>query len=123
MATKKMSLTAVNKETLDLVIEHLECERPFAIKLAFAKGIANTQGAANPILDKSNGFWTIPDNIIRGDDFLLFKHLVNNNQQQNIPEDQLDKEILLYIEQGLIIMKAELENLTSLEDYRLKVIQ
>ncbi len=110
------------KETLDLLIEHLDCERPFAIKLALAKGLAKANGTVSPSQDYSNGKWTIPDNIIRDDDYLLFKHLIINEIGQPLSEDEIDKHMILFIEYGLQVIKQEIDELTSLEDYRIKIL-
>ena len=122
MANRKMNLSMIGKETLDLLIEHLDSERPFAIKLALSKGLANANGAVSPTLDYSKGKWTIPDNIIRENDYLLFKHLIINEIGHQLSDDEIDKHMILFIEYGLQIIQKEIDELTSLEDYLIKIL-
>ncbi|MDV2884689.1 hypothetical protein RYX45_05830 [Alkalihalophilus pseudofirmus] len=123
MANRKMSLSMEGKETLDLLLEHIDCDRPFGVKLALAKGIANANGDDTPSIKNSTGKWTIPDNIIREDDYLLFKHLIINEIGSTIGDEEVDKSMILYIEYGLGIIKEEISNLSSLEDYRIKILE
>ena len=47
MANRRMNLSGTGKETLDLLCEVLEIDRPQGIKIALAKGIANATGKIN----------------------------------------------------------------------------
>lgn len=123
MANRRMNLSGQSKETLDLLCEHIECERPLAIKIALAKGISKANGMVTPSIDHSKPKWTIPDSIIREKDYLLFKHLIINEISEQLSEDKINEYMLLYIEYGLNIIKKEMEDLTSLEDYRLAILK
>ncbi|UTG82727.1 hypothetical protein [Bacillus paranthracis] len=122
MANRRMNLSGTGKETLDLLCEVLEIDRPQGIKIALAKGIANTTGKINDDFKDGKSKWTIPDNIIKDKEFLLFKHLIINEMQVALNEDEITQSMLLYIEYGLKIIKQEIDNLSSLEDYRIIVL-
>ncbi|PHG68923.1 hypothetical protein [Bacillus toyonensis] len=122
MANRRMNLSGTGKETLDLLSEVLEIDRPHGIKIALAKGIANATGKINDDFKDGKNKWTIPDNIIKDKEFLLFKHLIINEMQVALNEDKITQSMLLYIEYGLKIIKQEIDNLSSLEDYRIIVL-
>ncbi|PFI26381.1 hypothetical protein [Bacillus cereus] len=122
MANRRMNLSGTGKETLDLLCEVLEIDRPQGVKMALAKGIANATGKINDDFKDGKNKWTIPDNIIKDKEFLLFKHLIINEMQIALNEDEITQNMLLYIEYGLKIIKQEIDNLSSLEDYRIIVL-
>ncbi|MFL0490893.1 hypothetical protein CN931_25735 [Bacillus sp. AFS054943] len=122
MANRRMNLSGTGKETLDLLCEVLEIDRPQGVKIALAKGIANATGKINDDFKDGKNKWTIPDNIIKDKEFLLFKHLIINEMQVALNEDEITQSMLLYIEYGLKIIKQEIDNLSSLEDYRIIVL-
>ncbi|HDR7452749.1 MULTISPECIES: hypothetical protein [Bacillus cereus group] len=122
MANRRMNLSGTGKETLDLLCEVLEIDRPQGIKIALAKGIANATGKINDDFKDGKTKWTIPDNIIKDKEFLLFKHLIINEMQVALNEDEITHSMLLYIEYGLKVIKQEIDNLSSLEDYRIIVL-
>ncbi|MDA1810950.1 MULTISPECIES: hypothetical protein [Bacillus] len=122
MANRRMNLSGTGKETLDLLCEVLEIDRPQGVKIALAKGIANATGKINDDFKDGKNKWTIPDNIIKDKEFLLFKHLIINEMQVSLNEDEITQSMLLYIEYGLKIIKQEIDNLSSLEDYRIIVL-
>ncbi|MEB3055046.1 hypothetical protein [Bacillus pseudomycoides] len=122
MANRRMNLSGTGKETLDLLCEVLEIDRPQGIKIALAKGIANATGKIEDDFKDGKNKWTVPDNIIKDKEFLLFKHLIINEMQIALNEDEITQNILLYIEYGLKIIKQEIDNLSSLEDYRIMVL-
>ncbi|MCC2345195.1 hypothetical protein LKM13_14160 [Bacillus anthracis] len=122
MANRRMNLSGTGKETLDLLCEVLEIDRPQGVKIALAKGIANATGKINDDFKDGKTKWTIPDNIIKDKEFLLFKHLIINEMHVTLNEDEITQSMLLYIEYGLKIIKQEIDNLSSLEDYRIIVL-
>ena len=91
-------------------------------KIALAKGIANATEKINDDFKDGKTKWTIPDNIIKDKEFLLFKHLIINEMQVALNEDEITQSMLLYIEYGLKVIKQEIYNLSSLEDYRIIVL-
>lgn len=123
MSNRKMSLSEDGKNKLDVIMDALEVERPMAIKIALAKGIALSDG---PVLENyysSKNKWTIPDNIIKDKEFLLFKHLILKEvNTSSLNEDELHKHILAFIEKGLRLLHGELNNKTSMEDFRISIL-
>lgn len=122
MSNRRMSLSEEGKEILDLIADSLEVERPMAVKIALAKGISISDG---PVLEEYVGGknkWTIPDNIIKDKEFLLFKHLIINEVNAPLTEEELHKHMLSFIEKGLRRLKEELNNKTSMEDFRLTIL-
>lgn len=121
MSSKRMNLSQEGKQMLDEIVELLEIDRPQAVKIALAKGISISQ--SEPNLDPINGGnkWTIPDNVIKDQEFTLFKHLIINEAQRSLNDDELHQYMLAYIEQGLREIKKINESKTSLEDIRLMI--
>ncbi|MBM7691631.1 hypothetical protein JOC77_001038 [Peribacillus deserti] len=121
MSNRKMSLSEEGKKILDLIAESLEVERPMAIKVALAKGIAVSNGPVHEEYPGSNR-WTIPDSIIKDKEFLLFKHLIINEVNKSIDDEEIQKHMLSYIEKGLRTLKDILNSKTSMEDFRLSIL-
>jgi hypothetical protein len=122
MANRKMLLSGTGKQILDRLCEVLEIDRPYAIKIALAKGLSISNGEVNSDFSDSNQKWTIPDGIIRDKEYLLFKHLIINELEKALTEDEVHHHMILYIEYGLRIIEKEIESLSSLEDYRLTIL-
>lgn len=78
MSNRRMLLSQEGKEILDTVADVLEVGRPIAIKIALAKGLAISDGPVDENYMQWKNKWTIPDNIIKEKEFLLFKHLIIN---------------------------------------------
>ena len=112
----------MGKISLDQLCDRLEIERPFGINLALAKGILKVNGKIIEEFNDSNPKWTIPENVIKGDQYLLFKHLIISEIKQPLVDDELQPYLLYFIESGLRIMKEEMDALTSMEDYRLSIL-
>jgi hypothetical protein len=122
MANRKLNLSGSGKNILDELCNRLNIDRPNGIKLAFAKGLAKTVGKIENSEFNDNGQkWTIPDGIIRDKEYLLFKHLIINELQSPLNDDEVNKNLLLFIEKGLRIIENEINELSSLEDYRLTI--
>ncbi|USL34829.1 hypothetical protein [Priestia megaterium] len=122
MSNRRMSLSEEGKTILDRIVDSLECERPMAVKIALAKGISNSEGPVSEQYTGGKNKWTIPDNIIKDKEFLLFKHLIINEVNESLNDDDLHKHMLAFIEKGLRGLKEDLENKTSMEDFRLRII-
>jgi len=117
-----MLLSEEGKQILDRVVDSLECERPMVVKIALAKGISISEGAVSEQYPPGKNKWTIPDNIIKDKEFLLFKHLIINEVNTPLTDDDLHKHMLAFIEKGLRKLKDDLESKTSMEDFRLRII-
>ncbi|MCZ8538304.1 hypothetical protein M9R32_13995 [Paenisporosarcina quisquiliarum] len=122
MSNRRMNLSEEGKKILDLIVEILEVERPMAVKVALAKGISVSNGPVLETFSNSKNKWTIPDNIIKDKEYLLFKHLILNEVQKPLDEEHLHQHMLLFIEKGLHTLKHEYEGKTSLEDFRLSIL-
>lgn len=123
MANRKMNLSGTGKEILDRLCDHLDVDRPYGIHIALAKGIALTNKDMEfEEYKDSKPKWTIPDHIIRDREYLLFKHLIINEVQTSLTEEEINQYMLQYIEFGLRKIQIELEELTSLENYRIKIL-
>ncbi|WP_099353723.1 DndE family protein [Fredinandcohnia onubensis] len=122
MANRRMNLTGTGKEILDNLCETLEIERPFGVKIAFSKGLSASNGVINNEIKDDKAKWTIPDNIIRDKEFILFKHLIINEVGKSLNDEEIHQYLLAYIEYGLRIIKDEIESLSTLEDYRIKIL-
>jgi hypothetical protein len=122
MANKRMNLSGTGKEFLDTISESLEVERPQAVKIALAKGLAKYTGVFKDQYTDQKQKWTIPDNIIKDREYLLFKHLIINENKTSLTDDSINDIMLLLIESGLRIIQKELEEQVSLEDYRISVL-
>ncbi|TCN11065.1 hypothetical protein EV581_104464 [Bacillus sp. BK006] len=122
MSNRRMLLSEEGKKILDRVVDSLECERPMAVKIALAKGISISEGPVSEQYSPGKNKWTIPDNIIKDKEFLLFKHLIINEVSTPLTDDDLHKHMLTFIEKGLRKLEDDLENKTSMEDFRLRII-
>lgn len=120
MANKRMYLSANAKEILDKLCDHLECDRPYGLTVAFAKGITDTQNTK--ALPQDGKKWTVPDNVIRGDDYLLLKHLIINELNKPINDEDVDKEMSYFIEKGLAVISHEFDELASIDDYQISIM-
>ncbi|KRF01091.1 hypothetical protein ASG89_26140 [Paenibacillus sp. Soil766] len=124
MSNRKRNLSGSGKEILESLCDALEIERPLALKIALAKGI--TQGVKNEGLEQfkdNKDKWTIGEGLIKDKDYILFKHLIINEQNQALNDDEVSDFFLLYIEVGLRVIKRNLTDQTSLEDFRIKILQ
>jgi hypothetical protein len=124
MSNRKMNLSGTGKEILDYLCELLEIERPLGVKLALSKGISNSLNTS-PEADQykdNKPKWTIPDNIIRDKEYLIFKHLIIEEPGRTLGEDDLNQKMLSFIERGLREIRSEIDSLTTLEDYRIKIL-
>lgn len=120
MANRRMLLSAEGKEILETLTAALELERPMVIHIALAKGIASNE-ILHEKLDSKNR-WTIPDNIIKEKDFLLFKHLLIQKFQKPLDDEELHKHMILEIENGLRILNRLNESKSSMQDLRLVIL-
>lgn len=121
MANRRMLLSAEGKDILDTLTAALEMERPTVIHVALAKGIAS-DNAFSKELDMKNR-WTIPDNIIKEKDYLLFKHLIIQKVGSPLNDEELHKEMIVLIESGLRTIQQLNEQKNSMDDLRLLILK
>ncbi|OCS87288.1 hypothetical protein [Caryophanon latum] len=93
-------------------------ETPTIIKLALAKGISLIE--PNDVLDenlyKATEKWLVPENIIKEQEFLLFKHLIINEYETVITDKDINKYFAFLIEKGIRKLHEIVQNKTSLEN-------
>ncbi|KIV56137.1 hypothetical protein AM501_20585 [Aneurinibacillus migulanus] len=120
-----MRLSKQGVERLDKVIAELNLngKRPEALRIAFAKGISETKG--EPLERNTTGGWEIPERIIAvGEEYILYKHLIIERIAAPIYDHKMiDKYMLGYIEAGLEKMELEINELSDLDNYMLKLVQ
>ncbi|EMT44770.1 hypothetical protein [Anoxybacillus flavithermus] len=108
-------------EILERVMTELEMERPTVLRLAFAKGLTESEVIQETKREPS---WEFQTSIVaKGDDVLLIKHLIIDKLQMQIEEAKLDKLILDCIERGLEIMEQEIKQLSNADSYFLYLVQ
>lgn len=122
MSNRRMQLSEEGKEILDLIANSLEVERPTAVKIALSRGLAVSNGPITTEFDGGKNKWTIPDNIIKDKEFLLFKHLIINEVNMSLNDDELQKHMIAFIEEGLRKLKVDYDSKTSMEDLRLTIL-
>lgn len=122
MANRRMLLSEDGKKILDDLVDVLEIDRPMVVKIALAKGISVSNGPIKEEYTAGKNKWTIPDGIIKDKEFLLFKHLIINEINSEITEDELHKHMVAFIEKGLRTLQVLLKNKTSMEDFRLSIL-
>ncbi|KFZ42264.1 hypothetical protein CS060_12135 [Anoxybacillus flavithermus] len=109
-------------EILEVVMTELEMERPEVLRLAFAKGL--TESEAIQEVKREHSDFEFPVSVIaKADEILLVKHLIIDKAQTQIDEKKLDRLILSCVEQGLEIMNQEIKQLSSADNYLLYLIQ
>ncbi|KAB7707116.1 hypothetical protein F9802_08885 [Bacillus aerolatus] len=120
MSNRKMNLSKDGKDILDLAEAELELERPLVIKVALAKGLSSEE---QTIVDASSTpKWTIPDNIIKNEEFLMFKHLIIHKANKPLNEEDVHKQMIFYIEKGLRLLKQSFQQKGSISDSRLAIL-
>ncbi|WP_259463541.1 DndE family protein [Geobacillus stearothermophilus] len=108
-----MKLSKNGFEILQRVMAELEMERPDVLRLAFAKGLTESELIQEREKEEMANI-EIPVSVIaKGDDIVLIKHLLIDKVQTQINDEALDKLIISCIEQGLEIMNEELNQLTG----------
>lgn len=121
MSNRKMPISEQGKIMLDIIKDALEIERPMAVKIALAKGLA---GSAGPVLEVFPGGnkWTIPEGIIKDKEFILFRHLILSELKKPLTDEELAHHMALFIDKGIRILKSEYDNKSSLEDFRISIL-
>lgn len=119
---RKMTLSEEGKIIVDDLTEKLSLDRPLVIQIALAKGIQLANGLPEENIDKGVNKWTIPDNIIKENYFILFKYLIQNEVQKPINSYELHELMINYIEFGLRELAKINKEKTSMEDIRLAII-
>ncbi|QWG26938.1 hypothetical protein EXW58_04705 [Bacillus mycoides] len=119
MANGRMQLSQSGFNILYKVMNELELQekRPEALRVAFAKGITDTQ-ASLEIPKRNSSSFTIPAGVIaKEDEYLLYKHLIIDKVQRQLNTKEIDTYMLHFIEHGLEIMNQEICTLSQMDNY------
>jgi hypothetical protein len=117
-----VKLSKQGYEILERAMTELEMERPEVLRLAFAKGLTESETIQEIKREHSN--FEFPTSVIaKGDEVLLIKHLIIDKVQTLIDETKLDKLILNCVEQGLEVMEQEMNELSNADSYLLYLVQ
>ena len=119
---RKMTLSEEGSIILDDVTEQLSLDRPVVIQIALAKGLQKINGIPEVTYDKGVNKWTIPDNIIKENNYILFKYLIQNEAGRPINNDELHKYMIDYIEFGLRELNKISKEKASMEDLRIAIL-
>lgn len=116
----------ISKEAKDLidslkVILNID-ETPTIVKLVLAKGIASLKTAVPVEKIGGKDQWLVPENIIKDRDYLLFKHLIINEYETVISDQEINKYFSYLIEQGAAELKKVENEKTSFEDIRVAIL-
>lgn len=119
-----LKLSNIGYECLSIVMAELEMdvkERPDALRIAFAKGLASDTLPSDEKKDLSK--FEFPSSVIaKADDKILIKHLIIEKLHNRVSDDELDKFILQFVEHGLYTMNEELKQLSSADNYLLYLL-
>ncbi|PFK32883.1 hypothetical protein COI93_19035 [Bacillus cereus] len=121
MANGRMTLSKRGEEILHQVMIELDMKekRPNALRIAFAKGLREYNGVPEKKERKASKF-VIPSGVIaKGEEYLLFKHLIINKVGKSLDGKEIDEFMLLFIEEGLEIMEQEISSMSNLDNYLL----
>jgi len=120
MSNKNLNISKEGKDLLEEVIAALDLERPHVIKLSLAKGIASKEEI--DFDSSSTPKWKIPDNLIKDKEYLMFKHLILSKNGVQLEDNDIQNQMVHYIEKGIRSLKKDIDNKNSLEDSRFVII-
>jgi hypothetical protein len=125
MANRRITLTKEGTARLEKVMVELGLEenRPEALRLALAKGLVEATGEPPEPADTPGGF-TIGDGAIAKDEeYAMYKHLIIEKLQRPVEDKEIDKYIHRFLEIGLKCMEQEINQLSSLDNYLLFLVE
>lgn len=115
MDSKGIKLSQVSKNRIDNIISHLEHyipkdPRPFVVKLSLMHGIENYSVTSELPSELSSGAWDM-GSIINGNDYLLAKHLIINELQEEVEDEKIIRDHMKrFIELGIAHIASLLES-------------
>ncbi|TCI31543.1 hypothetical protein EVJ33_00240 [Exiguobacterium sp. SL-10] len=115
MDSKGIKLSQVSKDRIDTIINHLEHyipkePRPFVVKLSLMHGIENYSVTSELPSELSSGAWDM-GSIINGNDYLLAKHLIINELQEEVEDEKIIRDHMKrFIELGVAHIASLLES-------------
>jgi len=111
-----LRLSAKGDKYLEEIRAELDIDRPSALRLAFAKGIAsetrpNEEKRPMPTRE-------FPSSVIaKGKEMTLIKHLMINKLRRKIEEEEVENYILIFVEHGLEEMYKEIQQISDADNY------
>ncbi|TCI26432.1 hypothetical protein EVJ32_05995 [Exiguobacterium sp. SH5S4] len=129
MDSKGIKLSQVSKERIDDIISHLEHyvpkdPRPFVVKLSLMHGIENYSVLTDLPSNLSSGAWDM-GSIINGNDYLLAKHLIINELQEEVVDEKIIRDYMKkFIELGVAHIASLLESDDAIfeEEFLIKLL-
>lgn len=129
MDSKGIKLSKVSKDRIDNIISHLEHyvpkdPRPFIVKLSLMHGIENYSVTSDLPSELSSGAWDM-GSIINGNDYLLAKHLIINELQEEIEDEKIIRDHMKrFIELGVAHIASLLESDDAIfeEEFLIKLL-
>ncbi|ODG91569.1 hypothetical protein BED47_07620 [Gottfriedia luciferensis] len=97
-------------------------QRPDTLRIAFAKGLVSDKNVEVPTVASEKSDFEFPLSVITKDDYLLYKHLIINKVGKALEEKDIEKFILFFVEDGLQIMKSEVNQLSGMDNYLLFLV-
>lgn len=129
MDSKGIKLSQVSKDRIDNIISHLEHyvpkePRPFVVKLSLMHGIENYSVTSELPSELSSGAWDM-GSIINGNDYLLAKHLIINELQEEVEDEKIIRDNMKrFIELGVAHVASLLESNDDIfeEEFLIKLL-
>lgn len=123
MGNKKLHISAEGKLLIDEISSVLDFSRPDTLCFAIAKGISMSTGPAFIETFDLKNKWELGENVIDGQNYLLFKHLIIQEQQKIMNEDEISKYMAHYIELGVRKLNEIKKDKASIENLRLLLLE
>lgn len=122
MGNKSMHLTNESRTIIDGFMDILSMKRPEVVAFALAKGLSIANGPSPIQAFDMKGKWEFGSDIIDGNQYLMFKHLIINEQQKNMTDDEVSKYMAYYIEIGIRELERLRKQKSSIEDLKLALL-
>lgn len=123
MGNKKIILSGESRKIIDELMVLLDFTRPQIVEFSLSKGIAISKGPREIQTFDLSTKWEFGESIIDGSEYLLFKHLIINEQQRILSEEEISKYMGNYIELGCRKLHELMSNKSSIEDLRLALLK
>lgn len=126
MANSRFPLTIKAHDTLGRVMVELDLDlkkRSEALKIALAKGLAESTGAPPEVTGPNSDFTVGAGVLVRDEEYTMYKHLIIERIGIKIEDKEIDKYLQRYLEYGLECMDREMSQLTDLDNYLLMLIE
>jgi len=123
MGNKKIILSGESRKIIDELMVLLDFSRPKMVEFSLSKGLSIANGPTEIQSFDLSTKWEFGESIIDGSEYLLYKHLIINEQQRSLSEEEVSKYMGNYIELGCRKLKELMTNKSSIEDLRLALLK